>query len=328
MESVLPRTRTHRRIGIVVFDGVKMLDFSGPAEVFVEANQFGGDYEVVVMSPAGGDVTTSIGVRVSTAAVTGSGRFDTVMIAGSEIAPPLFVTPELIAAVSDLAGRTRRLASVCTGSFVLAQAGLLDGRSATTHWKFTADLAHRFPAVRVDRDAIYVRDGDLYSSAGVVAGIDLSLALVEADHGAEVARRTAQGLLVYMQRGGGQSQFSASLAGTAPRTGLVRRATDHIHANLHVPHTVASLARHVNVSARQLTRLFREELGTTPAGYIADARFAVARDKLHAGFTVSAAAHAAGYGSAEVMRRAFVARIGVSPRKYQRRFSSTRAVAG
>ncbi|MEE3851665.1 GlxA family transcriptional regulator [Gordonia sp. LSe1-13] len=322
------RSGARRRIGIVVFDGVKMLDFTGPAEVFVEANQFGGDYEVVVMSPSGGDVATSVGVRVSTDPVSGSGRFDTVMIAGSEIAPPLFVTPELIAAVSDLAGRTRRLASVCTGSFVLAQAGLLDGRSATTHWKFTADLAHRFPAVRVDSDAIYVRDGDVYSSAGVVAGIDLSLSLVEEDHGAEVARRTAQGLLVYMQRGGGQSQFSSSLSGPPPRTSLVRRATDHVHANLHLPHTVASIAEHVNVSARQLTRLFRDELGTTPAGFVAEARFAMARDKLHAGFTVTAAAHAAGYGSAEVMRRAFVTRIGISPRKYQRRFSSTRAAAG
>ncbi|MFW0792986.1 GlxA family transcriptional regulator [Gordonia sp. CPCC 205515] len=327
MQIAQPSTVPRRRIGIVVFDGVKILDFSGPAEVFVEANQFGGDYEVVVMSPTGGDVTTSVGVRVSTQPVTGSGRFDTVLVAGSEIAPPLFVTPELVAAVGDLATRTRRLASVCTGSFVLAAAGLLDGRTATTHWKFTADLAHRYPEIRVDADAIYVRDGSVYSSAGVVAGIDLSLALLEEDHGAEVARRTAQGLLVYMQRGGGQSQFSASLTGPAPRTRLVRKATDHIDGNLQEPHSVSGIAAHVNVSARQLTRLFRDELGTTPAGYVADARFERARDTLHAGFTVAEAAQAAGYGSAEVMRRAFVARIGISPRKYQQRFSSTRAVA-
>ncbi|MYR07855.1 helix-turn-helix domain-containing protein [Gordonia sp. SID5947] len=314
---------SRRRIGIVVFDGVKMLDFSGPAEVFVEANQHAGDYDVVVLSPAGGDVTTSVHARLSTDPVAGSGQFDTVLVAGSELAPPKFLTPELIEAVLDLSTRTRRLASVCTGSFVLAAAGLLDGRAATTHWKFTADLAHRHPEIRVDEDAIFVRDGDVYSSAGVVAGIDLSLALVEDDHGAEVARRTAQGLLVYMQRGGGQSQFSASLRGPIPRSSLVRTVTDHIRGNPRLPHTVSSLAAHVNVSARQLTRLFRDELSTTPAGYVAAARFDVARESLHAGFSVSQAAQAAGYSSGEVMRRAFIARIGISPRKYQQRFATT-----
>ncbi|MGC5259285.1 GlxA family transcriptional regulator [Gordonia sp. DT218] len=318
---------SHRRIGIVVFDGVKMLDFSGPAEVFVEANQHAGDYEVVVLSPGGGDVTTSVHARLSTEAVAGSGRFDTVLVAGSELAPPKFLTDELIDAVLDLSSRTRRLASVCTGSFVLAAAGLLDGRAATTHWKFTADLAHRYPLIKVDDDAIFVRDGDVYSSAGVVAGIDLSLALVEDDHGAEVARRTAQGLLVYMQRGGGQSQFSASLQGPIPRSSVVRRVTDHVRGNPRLPHTVGSLAAHVNVSARQLTRLFRDELATTPAGYVAATRFEVACESLHVGFSVAQTARAAGYSSGEVMRRAFIARIGISPRKYQQRFASTGPIA-
>ncbi|MFW0783410.1 DJ-1/PfpI family protein [Gordonia sp. CPCC 206044] len=314
----------HRRIGIVVFDDVKMLDFSGPAEVFVEANQYASGYSVSVLSPAGGEVRTSVGVRVSTEPIAGSGTFDTVLIAGSELPPPLFITDDLVDSVRDLARRTRRLASVCTGSFVLAAAGLLDGRVATTHWKFTADLARHHPSVRVDADAIFVRDDFVYSSAGVVAGIDLSLALVEEDHGAAVARRTAQGLLVYMQRGGGQSQFSSSLRGPAPRTSPVRRATDHVRGNPHLRHTVDSLSSHVNVSARQLTRLFRDELDTTPAEYVATARFELACDGLHAGYTVSAAAHAAGYSSAEVMRRAFIARIGISPRRYQQRFTSTR----
>ncbi|AZG47305.1 GlxA family transcriptional regulator [Gordonia insulae] len=316
-----------RRIGIVVFDGVKLLDFSGPAEVFVEANQHAGDYEVVVLSPGGGDVMTSVHARLGTEPVAGSGRFDTVLVAGSELAPPKFLTAELIEAVLDLSTRTRRLASVCTGSFVLAEAGLLDGRVATTHWKFTADLAHRYPTITVDDDAIFVRDGDVYSSAGVVAGIDLSLALVEEDHGAEVARRTAQGLLVYMQRGGGQSQFSASLQGPIARSSVVRKVTDHIRGNPRLPHTVSSLAEHANVSARHLTRLFRDELATTPAGYVATTRFEVACDRLNTGFGVAQAAQAAGYSSAEVMRRAFVARIGISPRKYQQRFTTTGPIA-
>jgi transcriptional regulator GlxA family with amidase domain len=326
MRTVRPTDRARRRIGIVVFDGVKILDYAGPAEVFVEANQFSGDYEVVTLSPSGGDVATSVGARLGTEPIAGSGLFDTVIIAGSELPPPVFVTDDLLASVREISTRTRRLASICTGSFVLAACGLLDGRSATTHWKFTADLAHRYPAVRVDPDAIHVRDGDVYSSAGVVAGIDLSLALVEEDHGAEVARRTAQGLLVYMQRGGGQSQFSSSLAGPIPRSSPVRAVTDHVRGNPHLPHTVGSLAAHVNISARHLTRLFRDELGTTPGGFVATTRFEVARDRLLSGLTVAEAARVAGYGSAEVMRRAFVTRIGISPRKYQQRFATTRPV--
>ncbi|WP_433593791.1 GlxA family transcriptional regulator [Nocardia sp. CA-145437] len=313
-----------RRVGILVFDGVKMLDFAGPAEVFMEANQAVHGYDVVLLSPDGREVQTSIGAKMAVnGAAAEAGTFDTVVIPGSELPASVFVTPELRAATRHLSARTRRLVSICSGTAVLAELGLLDGRRVTTHWKFAPDLARRYPAVEVDADAIFVRDGNLYSSAGVAAGVDLALALVEEDHGADVARRTAQLLVVYMQRAGGQSQFSASLTGPVPRSPLVRRVVDLICADPAFPHTVQTLAAHAQVSVRHLTRLFRTELERSPAEYVAFIRFGVARDLLHAGSTVTEAAMIAGYGSGEALRRAFVARLGVSPRSYQQRFRTT-----
>ena len=178
----------------MVFDGVKMLDFVGPAEVFVEANQAVPRYEVVLISADGRDVQTSIGARVQVGcAAADADRFDTVVIPGSELPPEKFVTSELLAATRQLIGKTRRVASICSGAYVLAGLGLLDGRRATTHWKFAADLARRFPSIAVEPDAIFVRDGNLYSSAGVAAGMDLALALLEEDHGADLARQVAGG---------------------------------------------------------------------------------------------------------------------------------------
>ncbi|GAB2533159.1 GlxA family transcriptional regulator [Nocardia heshunensis] len=313
-----------RRIGFLLFDGVKMLDFVGPAEVFVEANQTVPDYEVVLLSPDGRAVQTSIGTRMEVnGAATDPGRFDTVVIPGSELPPARFVTAEVLAAACSLSSRTRRFASICSGAFVVAELGLLDGRRATTHWKFVRELAHRYPGIDVRPDAIFVRDGNLYSSAGVVAGVDLALALVEEDHGPDVARRVAQSLVVYMQRAGGQSQFSASLSGPAPRSALVRRVVDLICADPAYPHTVTTLAAHAQVSPRHLTRLFRTELEHSPAEYLGFVRFTTARDLLHAGHSVTEAALAAGYGNSEALRRAFIARLGISPRKYQQRFRST-----
>ncbi|GAB2663861.1 GlxA family transcriptional regulator [Nocardia goodfellowii] len=322
-----PPEQPRRRVGILVFDGVKMLDFAGPAEVFVEANQAVPGYDVVLVSPDGGSVQTSIGAKIEVhVAAADAGQFDTVVIPGSELPASRFMTPEVLAAARRLAARTRRLASICSGAAVLAELGLSDGRRVTTHWKFAADLARRYPAVTVEPDAIFVRDGNLYSSAGVAAGVDLALALVEEDYGADVARRVAQLLVVYMQRSGGQSQFSASLSGPAPRSPLVRKAVDLICADPAYPHTVQTLAAHARVSARHLTRLFRAELERSPAEYVAFIRFGVARDMLHAGHSVTEAAMAAGYGSSEALRRAFVARLGIPPLKYQQRFRSTRPV--
>lgn len=322
--SYSPTAKSPRRIGILIYDGIKMLDFVGPAEVFVEANQSIPDYEVVLVSPDGASVRTSIGGPIEVSGAAGdAGRFDTVMVPGSELPPAQFVTDKVLAATRVLAANTRRLASICSGAFVLAELGLLNGRQATTHWKFVPALARNYPQIDVQPDAIFVRDGNLYSSAGVVAGVDLALALVEQDHGSEAARRVAQSLVVDTQRAGGRSQFSASLTGPAPRSALVRRVVDLICADPAFPHTVQTLAAHAHISPRHLTRLFRTELERAPAEYVGFIRFCAARDLLHAGHTVTEAAISAGFGNSEALRRAFVTRLGVSPQKYQQRFRST-----
>ena len=207
-----------RRVAILVYDGVTLLDVAGPAEVFKEANRFGADYRIVLLSPTGEDVTSNLGFGV---AVDGAVSFerapDTYLVAGSDRYPRTRVPRALAEAARVPAAGARRVASICTGAFILAAAGLLAGKRATTHWKVTRELATRCPTCRVEPDAIYVRDGSTYTSAGVTAGIDLALALVEEDHGPDLTRDVARALVVYMQRSGGQSQFSAPLQGPPPR---------------------------------------------------------------------------------------------------------------
>ena len=307
-----------------MYDGVKMLDLAGPAEVFVEATDGNVGYELVFLSPDGAEVVTSVGTTVAVSGpAAGAGPFDTLVVPGSDRPPAGFVTGRLLDAVAALAGEARRLVSICSGAFLLAELGLLDGRRATTHWKHTEELARRYPAVKVDPDSIWVRDGCVHSSAGVAAGIDLALALVEEDLGADTARHVAQTLLVYLRRAGGQSQFSASLQGPAPRTAIVSSVVDLICSDPSRPYTVQELASFANVSTRSLTRMFRAELEASPAEYLGFVRFGFARDMLDAGHSVTDAATEAGYGSGESMRRAFIDRLGISPRTYQRRFATT-----
>jgi transcriptional regulator GlxA family with amidase domain len=207
---------------------------------------------------------------------------------------------------------------------VLAAAGLLDGKRATTHWKATHELAARCPTCRVDPDAIYVRDGSTYTSAGVTAGIDLALALVEDDHGPDLARDVARALVVYMQRAGGQSQFSAPLQGRPPRSPALRKVTDAVTANPRGDYSLGQLAQHLNVSTRQLTRLFHDELATTPARYVENIRLDLARALLDQGHTATQAATLAGFPSYESLRRVFARNLSTSPAAYQRRFSTAR----
>ena len=313
-----------KRVGILVFDRVKALDFIGPAEVFTEANQRVDGYEVQFFSPDGNDVTTSMGLRVGVdAAAAGSEPLDLVIIPGSEYAPAVYDDPAVREAVLALAGRAAKVASICSGAFALASVGLLDGRTATTHWKFTDALAAAFPAVNVRPDAIFVRDGDLYSSAGVAAGIDLALAIVEDDFGADVARSVAQLLLVYMQRSGGQSQFSASVRVKPARTTVGQAVAEYVSQDPTRPMSLRDLASHANVSIRHLNRVIREELGMTPTEYAGSMRLDLAVRLLEEGRAVSETASAAGYSSAVAFRRAFVGRYRTSPSEYQKRFQTT-----
>ena len=319
----MPATPVHR-VGVLVFDGVKMLDVAGPAEVFAEANLSDGRYRISMISADGRDVSTSIGMRIP---VDGRAdervRYDTVLVAGGELFPATPVSSELREAALELADRSRRIASVCTGAFVLGAAGLLDHKRATTHWKHAAELARRHPLTTVQPDAIFVKDRATYSSAGVTAGIDLALALLEEDHGQDTTRSVARSLVVYMQRAGGQSQFSAPLLGPGPRSPVLRLVVDAIRSDPTVPYTVTTLAESARVSPRQLTRLFREELGTTPAKYVELVRFELAKAYLDGGHSVTLAAELSGFGSSEALRRAFIAHLKIPPSRYQHRFSTT-----
>ena len=301
---------------------MKLLDMAGPAEVFAEANLSGANYRISLVSTDGSDVRSSIGLRIPVdSAVADAGRFDTVLVAGGEVFPANPVPESLAGAALDLADRASRTASICTGAFVLAAAGLLDGKRATTHWKHTRELAARYPTTLVQPDAIFVRDQSTYSSAGVTAGIDLALALLEEDEGDELTRTVARSLVVYMQRAGGQSQFSATLQGPAPRTALLRGVVDIVNADPAAEYTVTRLAEIAQVSPRHLTRLFHDELGTTPARYVELIRFDKAKALLDTGMSVTDVAQYSGFGTSESLRRAFIAHLSIPPSKYRGRFS-------
>ncbi|MDH6289730.1 GlxA family transcriptional regulator [Rhodococcus sp. NM-2] len=318
------------RVAVLVYDGVKLLDVAGPAEVFAEANLCGADYQIVLLSPTGADVASSIGIRVSVDGDAGSEPApDTFLVAGGDIYPRTAVSRDLVDATNTLAARAARVGSICTGAFVLGAAGLLEGKRATTHWKVAHELAARHPTTHVEPDSIYVRDGTTYTSAGVSAGIDLALALVEEDHGPDLTREVARRLVVYLQRAGGQSQFSAPLQGPPPRTPALRRIVDLVTADPSGNHSLAELAKHLHMSARHLTRLFRTELSTTPARYVELVRFDMAKALLDQGHNATQAASLAGFPSYESLRRVFVREVSMSPTAYQRRFGTAhRADAG
>ncbi|WP_310784523.1 GlxA family transcriptional regulator [Mycobacterium sp. Z3061] len=310
-----------RVIVIVVFDDVTMLDVAGAGEVFAEANRAGADYQLKIASVDGNDVTTSIGTRLGvTDAIASIESADTVLVAGSDDLPRRPLDPALVKAIRSIAGRTRRLASICTGSFVLAQAGLLQGRRATTHWHEVRLFARAFPDITVEPDAIFVRDGEVFTSAGISSGIDLALALVEMDYGTELVRAVARWLVVYLKRAGGQSQFSVLVEADPPPESPLRKVTAAISANPADNHSVNTLAARASLSTRQLTRLFQSELGTTPARYVEMVRIDAARAALDAGRSVAETARLAGFGSAESLRRVFVDHLGVTPKAYRERF--------
>ncbi|MFI6340851.1 GlxA family transcriptional regulator [Streptomyces sp. NPDC050535] len=313
------------RVAILVYDRVKLLDVVGPAEVFGEANLLGADYRIALVSTTGADVASSIGMRIAVdgRAVTQPDPH-TFLVPGGDIYPRTPVTRDLAEAAKDLAARSGRVASVCSGAFVLGASGLLDGRRATTHWKIAGELAARHPKTRVEPDAIYVRDGTVYTSAGVTAGIDLALALVEEDHGPDVSREVARSLVVYLQRAGGQSQFSAPLQGPPPRSPALRRVVDLVTADPAGDYSLAELAARLHISTRHLTRLFQDEMGTTPARYVESIRFGIAKSLLDQGYTATQTASLAGFPSYESLRRVFAREMSISPAAYKSRFATAR----
>lgn len=315
-----------RVVVIVAFDQVQLLDVSGPLEVFTTANRYGACYDVRVVSPTGLDVHTSSGLRIGITSRLAQlpPHVHTLLVPGRRDWQRATADHELMSLVSGLADRARRVTSVCAGAFLLAEAGILDGRRATTHWELAPQLAAAYPRVRVEPDPVFVREGHVVTSAGVTAGIDLALALVEEDHGADVAREVARQLVVFMTRPGGQSQFSVRMTAQRSQHPLVRRAMDEITADPSVPRGTDALATGLGISTRHLARLFRQETGMTPGQYIDAVRVEAAQALLSSDTTsVEEVAQQAGFGSSETMRRAFQHAFGVSPTVYRARFRTT-----
>jgi transcriptional regulator GlxA family with amidase domain len=229
-----------------------------------------------------------------------------------------------VATVSDASRRSRRTASVCAGAFALAAAGLLDGRRAATHWELAGDLAHAFPEVLVDANAIFVADGEVHTSAGITAGIDLCLALVESDHGAELARDVARHLVVFMQRPGGQAQFSVRLDLATTTAGPLRQVLDDIVRDPSGDHSLEALGERAGFSVRHLTRVFQRRLGLTPGRYVEGVRVEAAKARLQrSDEPLATIARVSGFGSEETMRRAFWRELSTTPANYRERFRTT-----
>jgi transcriptional regulator GlxA family with amidase domain len=308
-----------RRVVIAAFPDCMSLDVVGPAEVFAGA----GAYEVEVVAPDPEPFFMSNGIQVVPHAAFADvrGRIDTLVIAGGNGTRRLAGEPRIHEWVRDAAKRTRRVTSVCSGAFVLAAAGLLDGRRATTHWEWCDTLAAMFPEVEVERDAIFVVDGPLYTSAGVTAGMDLALALVEEDLGPDVARQVAQQLVVFLRRPGGQSQFSAQIATPAAEREPLREVQAYVAANPAADLSVPTLAARSAMSPRNFARAFRREIGMTPAAYVESVRVEQARIALEGSDAqIEQIARHCGFGTVETMRRAFHRRLGVGPAAYRSRF--------
>ncbi|MGV9381054.1 GlxA family transcriptional regulator [Nonomuraea sp. NPDC003707] len=302
-----------------VSDGVLLLDVAGPVQVFNDA----GGYRVRLASPDGQPVRSDVGISLSVDLALSDPDLDvdTLVVPGYPRRSSGVLGSALVDRLRELAPRARRVVSVCTGAFLLAEAGLLDGRRVTTHWDACAEFAARFPGVTVEPNAIYVRDGSIVTSAGVTAGIDLALALVGEDQGEDRARAVAKHLVVFLQRPGGQRQFSVPDAAPAPRNPTVRRALDLVAADLSADHRLATMAAGLAVSERHLTRLFRRELGSTPAQFVERLRVEAAQARLESGDAiVREIAKACGFGSQETMRQAFLRVLGVAPSAYRNRF--------
>lgn len=317
-----------RRIVILAFPGVQPLDVVGPHEVFAGANQTCAahgrtlPYDVSVHSATGTTVATESGLQFLTAPLpTPPRRIDTLVVPGGDGVYAASDDTSLVRWLATTAPTCRRVATVCTGSFLAARAGLLDGHRVTTHWARAARLQADHPTVQVDSDPIYVRDGNVWSSAGVTAGIDLCLALVEDDLGHEVAQTIARWLVMFLRRPGGQTQFATPVWAPRAERSAVRAVQALVESAPGGDHRVPTMAAAAAMSERHFSRVFTEEVGETPGRYVERVRLEAARHELETtADTVDAIAARCGFGTAETMRRAFHRRLHVSPDAYRRRF--------
>jgi len=323
-----------------LYNKVTLQDVAAPLEIFARANDFGANYHVLLASPNGESVGTTAYARldVNLALADVPATIDTLLVPGGVPADFAFTpglhdipeeptpdtVPDALEMVRRLAPRARRVASVCTGAFVLAALGLLEGRRATTHWAHCQTLARRYPHVRVDPDSLFVQDGPFITGAGITAGIDLALALVESDYGPAVARRVARWMVVFLQRPGGQAQFSVWAESALPVSGGLRDIVDSVIGDPGADHSIASMAIKAAVSERHLARMFHEQIGMTPARFVEQARLEAAKVLLATGDqSQDTIARRAGFGTTDTMRRTFRRNLGVSPGVYRNRFRTT-----
>jgi transcriptional regulator GlxA family with amidase domain len=314
-----------RKVVIVGFPGVQALDVVGPHDVFTGASLLtDGGYDVVVASVDGQPITTATGLAfVGTPLPDPDQEIDTVVVPGGAGVDAARSNAELVAWIKAVAGTARRIVTVCTGAFLAAEAGLLDGCRVTTHWAFAERLASEFPAVEVDPDPIFVRSSDtVWTAAGVAAGIDLALSLVEDDHGTEIAQTVARWMVLYLRRPGGQTQFAAPVWIPRAKRAGIRQVQEAIEAEPGALHSIGELARRATMSPRHFTRVFTDEVGEAPGHYVERIRTEAARRQLEeTDDTVVAIAARCGFGTTETMRRNFVRRIGVSPDHYRKTFA-------
>lgn len=315
-----PLSAMTRHLLFFVFADFQLLDVSGPMAAFEMANRIApGSYRWTVCSQTGGQVTASCGVALDSQPLAASTRVDTLLAPGGDGVERACDCVATRVWLKEITQTARRVASVCSGAYLLAASGLLDGRRATTHWRREADFARRFPAVQLEADRIYIQDDKLWTSAGITAGIDLSLALIADDLGEAVARQVARQLVVYYRRPGGQSQYSA-LLDMAPAQGRFAGVLRHMREHLHLALNVEALAEVARMSPRHFARCFRAELGMTPARALERLRIEAARAALESGaLSVKSVARDYGFADPERMRRAFVRVLGISPRGLQLR---------
>ncbi|TCL74659.1 GlxA family transcriptional regulator [Rhizobium sp. BK251] len=309
-------------IAILAVPGVQLLDVSGPLDVFAEANiQAGREiYAPLVIAAKHGHIRSSSGVRLVADHVVGETlpAIDTLLVAGCPNATEISLGDDLLDWLRSTAPKARRYGSVCSGAFLLAASGLLDGHRVTTHWAVAEALAARHPAVTVEKDAIHVRDGRLRTAAGVTAGLDLSLSLVEEDLGRDIAMKVASQLVMFFTRPGGQMQFSRGGEAAPAGRSALQEIQRWIAANPAADHSVAALAKRMDVSPRHFARLFREEVGTTPAVWVEAARISAVRRRLEDGQAPKQVASECGFADVDTLRRAFTRHVGITPAEYRR----------
>ncbi len=316
-----------RVIAIVAMPGVQLLDVSGPLDVFAEANvQARKDvYRLLIVAKTAGHIRSSSGVRLVPDLAIGDAmgvKIDTLLVAGCPNAADVRPDVAVVEWLRRIAPRARRYGSVCSGAFLLAATGLIDGRRVTTHWAVAQQLALHYPAVTVEQDAIHVRDGRLRTAAGVTAGLDLALALVEEDLGRDVAMKVAAQLVMFFKRPGGQMQFSRRGEAAPAGRSALQEVQRWVAANPAANHSIASLAKRADLSPRHFGRLFRSEVGITPASWVETTRITVARRLLEEGrHPPKQVAARCGFADADTLRRAFARQVGVTPAEYRKRYA-------